>query len=252
MKLQIMSDLHLDHYAGDSFRPECEDEANTVLVLAGDIIGLTQRCHKTAVAFFTDVCARYKRVVYVTGNHEYYGTSWEGAHWERTKLELACCLPGKELVMAEDFAMVTIDGQRLLLGTMWIPEPAPGTPNITDAQAITRYKPRVFTNHRTFCEAMDAWLQPTDIVVTHHLPSNESVAPQYCGDIYNAWFVAPDMEDKIRKVQPKLWVHGHTHNSFDYFLGRTRVICNPRGYPNEMAKSGQEATFNPNLVVEIQ
>jgi hypothetical protein len=46
-----------------------------------------------------------------------------------------------------------------------------------------------------------------------------------------------------------LWVHGHTHSSFDYKLGKTRIICNPRGYPGTFGDMGND--FNPNLIVEI-
>ncbi len=47
--------------------------------------------------------------------------------------------------------------------------------------------------------------------------------------------------------QPAPWCHGHMHESFDHQLGRTRAICNPRGYfPNELNRD-----FNPALVVEL-
>jgi hypothetical protein len=32
--------------------------------------------------------------------------------------------------------------------------------------------------------------------------------------------------------QIKLWTHGHTHEDFDYMIGSTRIVCNPRGYDN--------------------
>ena len=46
----------------------------------------------------------------------------------------------------------------------------------------------------------------------------------------------------------QLWVHGHTHDSFDYRLNGTRVVCNPRGY----AKGGvnENAHFDPHFIVE--
>jgi hypothetical protein len=34
------------------------------------------------------------------------------------------------------------------------------------------------------------------------------------------------------RPQIKLWTHGHTHELFDYMIGDTRVVCNPRGYIN--------------------
>jgi Icc-related predicted phosphoesterase len=58
---------------------------------------------------------------------------------------------------------------------------------------------------------------------------------------------ASGLEDVIEKYQPDLWIHGHTHVPCDYELCGTRVVCNPRGYPNEISSDG----FAPDLVVEI-
>ena len=64
----------------------------------------------------------------------------------------------------------------------------------------------------------------------------------------NACFVS-DLADRIARWQPALWLHGHTHDSFDYRLGATRVVCNPRGY----APGGvvENACFDPQLVLEV-
>ena len=40
------------------------------------------------------------------------------------------------------------------------------------------------------------------------------------------------------RPQIKLWMHGHTHEDFDYVLGETRVVCNPRGYVNHENRAG--------------
>jgi Icc-related predicted phosphoesterase len=74
------------------------------------------------------------------------------------------------------------------------------------------------------------------IVVTHHAPSIKSNVDQYRSDRLSAAF-ASNMEDFILEHQPRLWIHGHTHESFDYQIGKTRVVCNPRGYaPIEINK----------------
>ena len=82
------------------------------------------------------------------------------------------------------------------------------------------------------------------VVVTHHAPSRASVAPRFAGQRLNPAFVS-GLESLIEAGRPSLWVHGHTHTSFDYRLGKTRVICNPRGYP------GENPDFRPGLVVEV-
>jgi len=68
------------------------------------------------------------------------------------------------------------------------------------------------------------------IVVGHHCPSELSVADVYKGNMLNAAFRS-QLDDFIEvRPQIKLWLHGHTHFNFNYWIGDTRVVCNPRGY----------------------
>jgi Icc-related predicted phosphoesterase len=73
----------------------------------------------------------------------------------------------------------------------------------------------------------------SDVVLTHHLPAFESVPASFARSAMNAFFVC-DMASHVRKRQPKLWIHGHSHDRCDYLLGKTRVVANPLGYPNEL------------------
>ena len=81
-----------------------------------------------------------------------------------------------------------------------------------------------------------AWLrskleEPFDgptVVVTHHAPHRGSLSPRYANEWSSAGFIN-ELPAQFFKV-PVLWVHGHTHNSFDYQVGNCRVVCNPRGY----------------------
>jgi predicted phosphodiesterase len=68
------------------------------------------------------------------------------------------------------------------------------------------------------------------IVVGHHCPSELSVAACYKGDMLNGAFRS-SLDDFIEsRPQIKIWFHGHTHHNFNYWIGETRVVCNPRGY----------------------
>jgi hypothetical protein len=73
-----------------------------------------------------------------------------------------------------------------------------------------------------------------DIIVSHHTPSFQSIHPKYIGNPVNKSF-SNNLDEEIlaMKKPPKLWIHGHTHDSFDYMIGETRVICHPRGYRGE-------------------
>lgn len=68
------------------------------------------------------------------------------------------------------------------------------------------------------------------IVVGHHCPSESSVADMYKGNLLNAAFRSK--LDAFIEARPQIryWLHGHTHYNFDYWIGETRVVCNPRGY----------------------
>ena len=82
------------------------------------------------------------------------------------------------------------------------------------------------------------------VVITHHAPSSKSIHPKYWNNDNYAYF--SDLEEFILRRKPALWVHGHTHHTFDYMIGGTRVVCNPVGY------RGHEVTgYRKNLVIEI-
>ena len=85
-------------------------------------------------------------------------------------------------------------------------------------------------------------------MITHHAPSRRSIHPRFADSPLNACFVS-DAEHLMGAKRAQLWVHGHTHDSFDYRLNGTRVVCNPRGY----SKGGvvENAHFDPHFIVEL-
>ena len=84
------------------------------------------------------------------------------------------------------------------------------------------------------------------IVVTHHAPSIQSIVERYRVHPVSAAF-ASNMDDFIRDRQPPLWIHGHTHESFDYRIGKTRIVCNPRGY----VSTAENKEFRPDFTVVV-
>ena len=69
------------------------------------------------------------------------------------------------------------------------------------------------------------------VVVGHHTPSPFSIHPKYAHDtLMNGGYTSDLIEFILDRPQIKLWTHGHTHEQFDYMIGSTRVVCNPRGY----------------------
>jgi hypothetical protein len=85
-------------------------------------------------------------------------------------------------------------------------------------------------------------------VVTHHAPSPASIHPRFAASPLNACFVS-NAEHLLDGDRVRLWIHGHTHDSFDYVVNGTRVVCNPRGY----AKNGvnENPRFDAEFVVDV-
>lgn len=254
MKLHILSDLHLGQAGLD--HPATEADA---VILAGDIARPPE-----AIAWARGLG---KPVLYVPGNHEYYGGSLPGTHARLDELSADSdvhVLQQRELVL---------QGVRFLGATLWTDFLlfGDGAGRATAADAAQRYM-RDFQRIR-LDEGTDAalftpqecaglfqqhaaWLQrkldePHDgptVVITHHAPSPRSIHPRFEGSPINACFVS-HAEHLLGGGRARLWVHGHTHDSFDYEVDGTRVLCNPRGY----CRDGQveNTRFDPALVVEV-
>lgn len=239
MRIQLASDLHLEHlesrFPGETSISVAH--GTDLAVLAGDI---GNGCR--ALELFRDWPIP---VLYVAGNHESYGAAWadtigslrEAAHDSSVRF------------LERDVA--DFGGVRFLGCTLWTDYKLRS--NRTQRQLMENAELRI-SDHRqirtesgSYFSAADAlrehetsraWLESElarpyagkTVVITHHGPHPLSVHPRYAGDPTNAAFVS-DLGDLIREFGPALWVHGHVHDSFDYNVGRCRVVANPRGYP---------------------
>jgi predicted phosphodiesterase len=229
-----------------------------VVVLAGDIARPSQ-----AAAWALDFD---KPVLYVVGNHEFYGDTIEG-----TVAELRRLCAGSHVHILDDDEVV-LDGVRFLGSTLWTDFMLFGEGDAKEAaMAAARHFMRDFARIRN-SDAMDALFTPTDsaalfrrhaewldrqlaiahagptVVITHHAPSRQSIHPRFADSLLNACFVsAAEHLFGVRRAQ--LWIHGHTHDSFDYAVNGTRVICNPRGYAK--AGTNENPRFDPDLTIEV-
>ena len=253
MKLNILSDLHLSVGALDP--PSTDADA---VILAGDLARPDE-----AIAWAS---ALRKPVLYVPGNHEFYGGSIAG-----TRAALARCAAGTNVRLLDDTEAI-IDGVRFLGTTLWTDFRLFGDGvQRTNAMEAGRRFMRDFTRIRNTddspspfapadaAELFDVesrWLEarlatrfagPT-VVITHHAPSRRSIHPRFADSPLNACFVS-GAEHLLDGEQVQLWIHGHTHDSFDYVVNGTRVVCNPRGYaPNGV---NENARFDANLCVDV-
>ena len=105
----------------------------------------------------------------------------------------------------------------------------------------------VMALHQAQLTWLDEAFDGSTVVVTHHAPHRRSLHRRYEGDLLSTAFVN-ELPSRYFEV-PDLWVHGHTHESFDYRVGQCRVLCNPRGYV--VGRSRGNRRFNSGLVVEL-
>ena len=233
MRVQLLSDLHFeyDDDGGEAFARSVE-VAGDVLVLAGDVIPLVSA--DWVARAFGWFCARFRHVVFVPGNHEYYRTSPTAAH----ALLLACAgtLPNLHVLNP---GLAVIDGTRFVGGTLWFP-PTPDEQRyrgfLTDFSIIRDFVPWVHETHAAQLAYLRDNVRAGDIVVTHHLPHPKSTPRMFVDSPLNRFFVAGDAGEVLARAGARLWLHGHTHAARDYVVGTTRVVCNPRGYPHEKWK----------------
>lgn len=239
MRVQLLSDLHFEFHrdGGASFVASlCPDHVD-VLVLAGDIAG--PRGLAYALKLFGD---RYRKVLYCPGNHDHWGIHREDVE------SLMGALEASNVHVLRN-RVITIEGKRFVGTTLWFPETTGAhryAPVWSDFKRIPDFKSWVYGEHERARKFLETEVREGDVVVTHYLPSWQSVSETYRGSETNCYFVA-DLEDLILERKPSLWCHGHTHGSMDYTLGATRILCNPFGYVgyelNEM--------FLSDLVLEV-
>lgn len=103
-------------------------------------------------------------------------------------------------------------------------------------------------HERTVAYIEEVLARPFDgptVVVSHHAPHPRSIHRRFLDRPSSAAY-ASDLTWLIERYKPEFWLHGHVHDSFDYEVDQTRIICNPRGYG-----SFPNLSFNPSLVLEI-
>ena len=243
MRIQILSDLHFEFHAdaGASFVASIDPSGDDVLVLAGDLTagaGL-----EAALAL---VSARWKdaTVVYVHGNHEFYGSNRAEVLARTRAAERRC--PNLRWL---DCGTAVVGGRRFVGAPMWFPPlgaAAAHKHQLNDYHQIESFESWVHEENARALAFFDREIAEGVVVVTHYLPSRACIAPEFATSQLNPFFVC-DVEPLIRERRPALWIHGHTHGSIDTVVGATRIVCNPFGY----ARVEENRRFRERLVVEM-
>ena len=268
MKIAICSDLHLEFGTISLENTENAD----VLILSGDICvendllerdtyeirfdDKSSRIH----TFFQECCARFSSVVYIVGNHEHYH-----GDYAVTIANLRSRLSYLSNLYLLDKQVMKVDDVTFVGGTLWtdMNKEDPNTlyaikgymndyriiknsnspVTFKDAEGKFHTRAGKFSpedsveDHKAMLkfisEVVDNNTQDKFVVVGHHSPSKISTKPQYENDVMVNGAYSSDLSEFILdRPQIKLWTHGHTHHEFDYMIGGTRIVCNPRGYIN--------------------
>ncbi len=209
MKIQFLSDVHENHEVWDDFKP-----IGDVIVAAGDM----------GQHYVQPVLDSELPWLWVSGNHEYYSLNDIGVY-----------------VRTLENRITDIDGQVFIGCTLW-----------TDSQRTKLLNDIKFVDFDIICkwhQKQVAWLwdmvekkyTKDSIIITHHAPSFKSVPTQ---DYLTSAF-CNNLDQLVRESEAKLWIHGHTHFSCDYTIGKTRVVSNQVGHKRE------DTGYEKNKIIEV-
>lgn len=254
MKIAVASDLHIE-FGDINLKNE---ESADLLILAGDICMLKDLDKQSERGdrsrdFFKRVSFQFPRVLYVMGNHEHYSGDFAKGPARFQDFCNAHCITNIDLL---DKKTVEIDGYQFIGGTLWTDfndmdsltmfnaersmNDYNGVKNTNDTVSYKFLPKHALSDHghmRGYLQTcMDNYRESgrTDnkiVVITHHAPSPSSIHDKYKNDdLMNGNFYSNMDQFILDNPQIQLWIHGHMHDPFDYGIGGTRVLCNPRGY----------------------
>lgn len=269
MKIQIVSDLHLE------FGPiEIKNSGADVLILSGDIIVaadigrpdpyeviIESERSRLVKNFFRAVSCEFENVVYVMGNHEHYHGDISASKKKITDMLDEMGIFNVHLLENDT---VTLDDVIFVGGTLWTDcnKECPITlfdlkRHMNDYFVVHNGKNRLLPEdtveiHKNTKDFIGNIVKGNPdkkvVVVGHHAPSKASTHPRYKNEtVMNGAYSSDLSEFILDNPNIRLWTHGHTHESFDYMIGMTRIVCNPRGYHGH----AENTTFDMNKVIEV-
>jgi len=247
--------------------PIIDGEKEDVLVIAGDMMvavapGLnitTDGFHEIFHKLLVEYSQRFKAVIYIMGNHEFYHGDKIVAFEDIRAI--AKDIPNVYIINNE---VVVIDDVSFVCSTMWASYDNNNPMTLMSANSWMNDHRCIHVGEDRFTaeDAYDCFLDSINFifpaivaekqkgqkvcVVTHHGPSHESVATEFKSHNLNGAYVSNLVKD-ILDAKPDAWVHGHVHKSAMYEIGETAVFVNPRGYfPDDL-----NTNFNPTFSFSI-
>jgi Icc-related predicted phosphoesterase len=236
--------------------PSMDGDLDTTFIVAGDIWTdrrfATRKFPGTSATWISQMSRRFKYVVLVLGNHDYWGTN---LNTEPGKVKAAIAAQGLTNVFLLERDVLVLDQVKFVGGTLWT--------NYNNGNPMIAYQSTVYMNDYKYMRTGPSYrkVRPDDllqifqetknfifenatrddpeqklVVVTHMAPSEQSVDTMYreARHFDTNYFYFSDLEREIEaNGQIDLYFHGHMHSSKRYKIGDTEVILNPRGYNDE-------------------
>lgn len=232
-----ISDIHTEFYdTAEEIYDAIQWRTATHLVLAGDIGVVKTKLH--VYKEFLILCKKkYKNVVLIPGNHEYYNCGGNREQVEKI-LEKLCEITGVVYIQGKN---IVVDGIRFIGHTLW---------SIIDRDVCSKLADFIYGVFESQIEYVGAFVngirfiqseihkslehEEPLVVVTHHLPSRKLIHPRYAAyGTFNSAF-ATDVLSSLSGIQKiKYWFCGHTHESMAIKAYDMQIIVNPYGYPHE-------------------
>lgn len=247
MKLHLLSDLHIEFWKPSPEYPSWKDKLITlvqpadVLVLAGDIqVGRTNVLD--VLKFFSP---HYRNIIYIPGNHEYYGGL------ELNGFEVYTFFEGKlpSNVHYLNARSVTLGEVEFHGATLWTDFGNDGLAELMYQKFIQDYRripdatpeniKQLHAQHAGYLKLAYEWrgAYKKQVFVTHFLPDAACISPRWRNigqteSMLNKYFAA-NLGDWIATLDDATWLFGHTHDAVDVMIGQTRCLARPYGYPGE-------------------
>ena len=252
--IMVAQDLH-DH-------PEPANAVERSMIAHGQGLGRRQEKAQQFRDFLKKVSFQFPHVIYIAGNHEYYHGKWpDSIQYLRDEASVFPNIYFLENDVKE------IDDVVFVGGTLWTDMNKGDRATINMVKAMLNDYRVVRDSNKNYSKlhplttldrhretlayiskVVDSDPTRKYVVVGHHAPSKRSTKPQYEKDFHLNGGYSSDLNEFIEaRPQIKLWTHGHTHDVYDYMVGATRIVCNPRGYEGYEDPSG----WNPNLILEV-
>lgn len=251
MKIQIVSDLHLEFLSHDQVIEVADKVSNDspaeTLILAGDICSFASHSIQSLYNFLDIVQERYESIIYVLGNHEYYGCSYSEVH----DLVVRAMNYYRSNLYILNNTSKTIRDVTFYGSTLWFEENVDTSMfrnYLNDYRCIQDFTPDEWSRKAIQFIKNIPDNESKKVLITHHVPHSRFISYKYVGNEMNCFYL-----NEVGKFLDKfdLVTFGHSHESVDYqFSDRTKAISNPRGYVDS-GNEGSNDKFQYHLVVEV-